>query len=279
MEITAKSLVLDLLAYVRSGDMPVSALVEAGEFFGLAPNNVRVNVSNLFAAGRILRDDRGYYRLARGEAARFERGARWVELEAERVPWPGAWIAVHSPRLGRGSSRARRERALRALGLRELETGLHVRPDNRRGGLEGLRAELLARLDPADEVPLVYGVHGFDGATQERACRLWDSEDLAGRHDELRRRLERSRSRLERMPEREACREGLLLGGEAARRLARDPMLPDEISNPEPRRALLSELRAYERVTRRVWQPLMRRHGLVPSEGGRNARLHAGMAS
>jgi len=48
--------------------------------------------------------------------------------------WNGAWIAVHSGPLGRSdrsASRAR-ERALALVGLRELDRGLFLRPDNAR---------------------------------------------------------------------------------------------------------------------------------------------------
>lgn len=279
METTAKSLVLDMLAVARRGDMPVAALVEAGSFFGIAENNVRVNVSNLFAAGRIVRDERGHYRLAEGEVAKVGQAARWIRLESEQVAWRGGWIAVHSPKLGRGAPRARRERALDRLGFRELEAGLYVRPDNRRGGVDGLRSDFFAYLDSSDEAPLVYGVHDLGAETEARARALWDSEDFPGRHDALCDRLVESGRSLESMPERDACVEGFTLAGEAARQLRRDPMLPDEICDPSARQRLLAELLDYERVARLVWQPLMKRHGLASSATGRSPRFHAGMAS
>ena len=279
METTAKSLVLDMLAVVRRGDMPVAALVEAGRFFGLAENNVRVNVSNLFAAGRIVRDERGFYRLAEEEAAKVQRTARWIEMESERVAWTGGWVAVHSPRLGRGAPRARRERALDRLGFRELEAGLYVRPDNRSGGVEGSREDLFAYLDPADDRPLVYGVHDLGTETDSRARALWDAESFPTRHAALRARVAASHRSLASMPERDACVEGLTLSGEVSRQLRRDPMLPDEICDPTERRKLRAELRAYERVARQVWQPFMKRHGLASSASGRGPRFYAGMAS
>lgn len=279
MEITAKSLILDLLAFVRRGDMPVAALVEAAGMFGIAENNVRVTVSKLFASGEIVRDERGFYRLAQERLDRVARITRSSEAEVAPGAWRGGWIAVHAPRLGRGAPRARRERALDRLGFRELESGLYVRPDNRRGGIAEVRASFADHVPASDEAPLIYGVHDLGEETELRARRLWDHEDLPARHAALCMRLERSQKALEAMAEHEACVEGFVLGGEAARQLTRDPGLPPEISDPAPRRALLDQLRAYERVARRVWQPLMRRHGLAPSVSGLSGRFHAGMAS
>ena len=56
-------MILDLLATLKQGSMPVGALVEAGELFGLAANAIRVAVARLLASGEIARDERGRYRL------------------------------------------------------------------------------------------------------------------------------------------------------------------------------------------------------------------------
>ena len=50
-----KSLILDLLATLREGSMPVRALVSAGALFGVGENNVRVSLARLYASGRVER--------------------------------------------------------------------------------------------------------------------------------------------------------------------------------------------------------------------------------
>ena len=63
MRPTARSFILDLLSTLRSGSMPVAALVEAGGLFGIAENNVRVALTRMRSSGQVERDARGRYRL------------------------------------------------------------------------------------------------------------------------------------------------------------------------------------------------------------------------
>src|SRR6185369_11769610 len=102
---TAKSLILDLLSTLRRGTMPVGALVEAGELFGIPGNNVRVALARLLAAGQVARDERGRYRLG-ATAEPVERRVRsWRELDRATRAWDGTWLAIHH-----GLSRVQRRR-------------------------------------------------------------------------------------------------------------------------------------------------------------------------
>ena len=60
-----KGLVLDLLSTVRTGSMPVRALVAAGGLFGIDENRLRVALTRLLAERLVERDQRGAYRLQR----------------------------------------------------------------------------------------------------------------------------------------------------------------------------------------------------------------------
>ncbi len=110
MRVTARTLILDLIAASGRGATPVEALVRAGTLFGFEANNVRVTLSKLCSADRVLRDERGQYRLAAATRAMSEELRGWRNLERELRVWHGHWIAIHCPRLGRGSEKHRRER-------------------------------------------------------------------------------------------------------------------------------------------------------------------------
>src|SRR2546427_11593325 len=78
---TAKTVILDLLATLREGSMPVRALVAAGALFDLDENNVRVALTRLLAAGLVERDERGRYRAGERAGAVGRRIARWRRIE------------------------------------------------------------------------------------------------------------------------------------------------------------------------------------------------------
>lgn len=261
---TARSLVLDLLATLREGTMPVRALVEAGALLGIEENNVRVSLARLYASGRIERDERGRYRLGRAVAAISGRLRSWRDLDARTRPWSGDWVAVHRERLGRGAARRRRERALELLGFRELSPGFALRPDNLVGGLGGVREQLVALAADGDgrttEVGRVFGVRELDPTTEVEARSLWDAAALA---DEARASLvalRESEERLARLDTGEAMVESFLVGGRVLRQLVRHPLLPAEILDPAPLADLLAAMKHYDRLGRDAWARFLARH-------------------
>ena len=90
MALSAKSLILDLLSTLRRGTMPVAALVEAGQIFGLADNNIRVALARLLAAGSIERDARGCYRLGPTAVPVRQQVVSWRHIDQRIRTWePG----------------------------------------------------------------------------------------------------------------------------------------------------------------------------------------------
>jgi phenylacetic acid degradation operon negative regulatory protein len=269
MELTARTLILDLISTLRRGAMPVAALVEAGGLFGFEENNVRVTLSKLHAAGRVERDERGSYRLGEAAAGLADALRGWRRLERECRTWRGEWVGAHLPRRGRGRERRLRERALAVLGFRELEAGLHVRPDNLVGGVDGVRERFAAI---AGEAPLVLGLRDLDPEADARARGLWDVEALVGGYRALAASLEASLARLPGLSEEETRVETFLVGGRVVRRLVVDPRLPAPILDPAPRRELVRAMRAYDEVGRRAWAPFLAAHGVTRSQSSRSGR-------
>jgi len=262
VELTARSVILDLLSTVRRGAMPVRALVEAGALFGFAENNVRVSLSKLYAEGRAARDERGRYRLGPATAAVSDQVRRWRRLEEQHRPWHGDWVAVHQARRGRGPARVKREHALALLGFRELEPGLALRPDNLRGGVEGVRVRYAGLSGDGDPSTLVFGLRELAPASDLRARGLWDAAALGRGYRAALRALEASRARLGRLSDEEAMIETFVVGGAALRQLVLDPLLPEPILDPAPRRALVEAMRGYDELGRRAWAPFLARHGV-----------------
>jgi phenylacetic acid degradation operon negative regulatory protein len=260
MALPAQSFILDLLSTLRRGTMPVSALVEAGALFGVEGNATRVALARLVASGQVVSDERGRYRLGAGMWAQRRVGA-WRQLDDEARRWSGAWIGIHAGPVAR--VRARRDRqgrewALRLLGFRHLTSGLAVRPDNLRRGIDALRGELVAQgLPPGD---LVFVVSAFDAVTEARARALWDVAGLRATYRSMRAQLAKSARRLDRLEAREAMVESFRLGGRVIRQLVLDPRLPEAICPGAEREALRAALQQYDRLGRVAWAAFLKRY-------------------
>jgi phenylacetic acid degradation operon negative regulatory protein len=258
---TAKSLALDLLSTLAGGTMPVSALVQAAELFGIAENSVRVALARLLAAGQIERDERGRYRLGAQAAPIDRRVTSWRRLGERIRSWDEGWLAVHSAGLPpRAAELRRRERAMRFLGFRELAMGLAVRPDNLRGGAASVREELRSLGLPAG--PLVFELGGLDPATDARARSLWDVAALCGGYRQALGDLDESEKRLQVATEEAGMVESFLLGGRVLRQLVLDPLLPAPLVDERERRALVESMRAYDRLGRNAWAGFLGRFGV-----------------
>jgi phenylacetic acid degradation operon negative regulatory protein len=279
MQPTARSLILDLLSTLRKGSMPVRALVEAGALLGIEENNIRVSLARLYASGRVERDERGRYRLGQAVAAMSQRLRSWRDLDTRAGEWKGDWIAVHRATLGRGPARRRCEKAFELLGFRELEPGLAIRPNNLQGGVDAVRAQLIAlALGPVSDANASSGRDGgqtavgrgllgrvflssrFDPTSDLEARSLWDADALAEQTRAESLALQASVKRLPALSAEDAMTETFLVGGRALRFLTRHPLLPEEILAPEPLAALLEQMRDYDRSGRDAWAAFLARH-------------------
>jgi phenylacetic acid degradation operon negative regulatory protein len=276
---TARSLILDLLSTLRRGTMPVSALVEAGELFGIAGNSTRVALARLRTVGQVERDERGRYRLGAVASPVAARVGSWRRIADRSRSWSGGWIGVHTgspdPGLAR-RQRRRRTRALELLGLRPLQEPLYVRPDNLRGGIEALRTELVALGLPRAD--LVFEMRSLDALSEARARRLWDVEALHAGYRAMRAQIRASSGRLPRMPPGKAMVESFMIGGAVLRQLAFDPLLPDAIASEAERTSLVEAMRDYDRLGRALWAEFLARWDVPHLRAPVDTRAIAGTA-
>jgi len=261
---TAREFVLDLLSTRRHGGaMPVGALVAAAALLGIRGNTLRVALARLLGEGLVARDARGEYGL--GPHAAFVRQVRsWRDLPARTRRWSGSWVGVHLGGLGQTSRTGlrRRAHALGALGFRALRPGLWLRPDNLAGGVAAVREQL--HLLGLDGGASVFGMTDLTAADRDRARRLWRVAHLATAYRAARSRLERSETRLPRLPQPAAMTETFRLGGHVIRLLARDPLLPAELSPEHDRDRLVEAMQRYDRAGRRLWVRFLGRYGVRP---------------
>lgn len=251
-----KHLILNLLLAAEGEAMSARDAINACALFGIRENSVRVALVRLSATGMIEAAGRGAYRLGPKAAQLASDVASWRTVEQRVCEWRDGWIAVHLGGLGRSDRVAlrARDRALALSGLRELDPGLYVRPDNLVGGVAGVR-ERLYKLG-LDARASVFVARDFDSEREARARRLWDGRGINRGYRELRRRLERWLARADELEADVAAREAYLLGHEAIRQLVFDPLLPTPLVDVAERRAFLDVVLRFDRAGHLIWQQL-----------------------
>lgn len=274
---SAKSLILDLLSTLAGGTMPVGALVEAADLFGIQENALRVALARLLAAGQIERDERGRYRLGAQALPIDRRVTSWRRAAERARPWDGDWLGVHTAGLGpRPAERQvrRRGRALRFLGFETLAPGLALRPNNLRGGALAVREEL--RGLGLEAGALVFELAALDPASDARARGLWDATGLCGGYRQSLADLAASEQALQVASEAQAMVESYVLGGRVIRQLVLDPLLPEPIVPTVERDALVLAMRRYDRLGRACWAGFRDRHGLTGRRAPADTRIPEG---
>ena len=250
---SAPELILDLLV-AHSGMLSAQSLCRAGALMGIGESTLRVALTRLASDGKIERSERGSYALNRAGPALSRTVDGWRQRGAQAVAWRHEWLAVHDAGVPRADKTAWRHHGL-ALSLRgfaPLQPGLHIRPDNLRGGLAAERDQLQGL--GLSSSALVFRLADLDAATQAAARKLWNVRALATDYQRLQAGLERSEKRLGTRPLEAAVRESLLLGRAVIAHLIRDPLLPAELMSPAPRVALLAVARRYQDKARKLWR-------------------------
>lgn len=241
------AVILDMLRSARSRRRTTRSLISAGELFGFSANTIRVTLSRLMARGLIESPQRGLYQLSGQTDAVNEFVERWRLGERRVRPWDGAtWLFAH-----RQGDVAGSEWALEALGFREVRPNLYARPDNLTLTLEALRA--LASgigLDPG--VLLIEG-RPDNADAGRRWQKAWHPERLDDDYEDACHRLEQSTHRLLTLPPEAARLECFTLGGEMIHRLAKDPLLPEDMVDVGARERLWRAMLDYDVQGKEIW--------------------------
>jgi phenylacetic acid degradation operon negative regulatory protein len=254
MKANTRNLILNLL--LGSGGEPLTArsAVASCALFGIRENSVRVTLVRLAAAGLVEAAGRGAYRLGPNAARLAADVATWRNAGQRVRDWDGGWIAVHAGPLGRSDRPALRvrDRALGLLGLRELDRGLYLRPDNLTGGVAAVR-ERLFRLGLEPEAA-VFVARDFDTDREARARALWDGEALNRGYRETRRRLEDWLAQADTLETEVAARESFLFGNDAIRQLVFDPLLPAPLVDVDARSRFIETVVRFDAAGQSIWK-------------------------
>lgn len=258
---TARRLILNLLGVIDGGLLSVAEAARACALFDMSENSVRVALARLAQSELVEVAERGVYRLGPERRRLREETALWRTAEERLCNWSGRWIVVATgglPRSDRKELRVR-ERAFSILGLRELDHGLHLRPDNLTGGASTARARLAA-LGLGPEAAVFVG-SDFDAARHDRALGLWDGAALRAVYLDGVKTLDAWLDRAASLPLDVAARESFLLGDEAIRKIVFDPMLPAPLADEALRHRFISAVKHFDDEGRRIWVRFLGREG------------------
>lgn len=253
---SASRVALALLSASRGRALSAPVLVGAAEVLGVSGNAMRVALSRLAAQGAVVTRQRGRYTLSPERLPAVAHVRTFRTGFAERVAWRGGFLGVLTADLSRRSATlvARREQALELSGFRPFAHGLWVRPDNLAGGRAGVAAHL-ARLG-LDDGAEVLEVR-LDAAQAKRAERRFDVAGDAARAAALTERVRRFITTMDTRPVRAVAAQSFWLGDEVLRFLARDPLLPEGLADPAPRRALAEAMATLDERAFTIWQSML----------------------
>lgn len=257
----ARRLILNLLGVAESGRLTVGEALAACALFDISENSVRVTLARLAQAGLVELAERGVYRLGPERRRIQEEIAGWRGTEDRLIAWTGQWIAASTgglPRSDRKQLRAR-ERALSMLGMRELDYGLYIRPDNLAGGAADVRQRLTAL--GLIEAVAVFRATDFDSAREKQAHRLWEGAALVEGYRQGEERLEAWRRSAGGLPLDVAARESFLLGDSAIRQIVFDPMLPAPLVDEAARHLFIEAVKRFDDEGRKIWMTFLGKIG------------------
>jgi phenylacetic acid degradation operon negative regulatory protein len=254
---TPRQLLLKLLGSGTDEELDAAAAVRACALFGISANNTRVALARLQSAGLIETAGRGAYRLGADGRALAGEVRAWRSAEQSLRSWDGGWVAVLTGALGRSDRKElrARERALAMLGMRQLDEGLFVRPDNFADGVPFVRDRLVGLgLEP--QVPVFLATQ-LDAGREEQARQLWDAQELEQTYQKGQRLMEDSIQRLRKLPLDQAALETYRLGDQMLRQLVFDPLLPTPLVKVALRQTFRDAMRHYDEVGHQVWKDFL----------------------
>ncbi len=222
---------------------------------GISETAMRVSLTRLVADGKIVRTERGLYIAAREAHALFRRVDQWERKHTLAIKWrSGDWLAVHSGALSKADKTVWRHHhlALALCGFAQLRPGLHVRPNNLRGGVRA-QASRLRELGLAANA-MVFRLCDMEVPNEQETRALWNVSELVAADQNYINALEKGMENLDALALDAAVKETMLLGRSVIAHLIRDPVLPTELMPSETRERLFSLAAEYQARARLLWE-------------------------
>lgn len=268
---SATRIALTVLTAARGHALSAAQILAAGELLDCSPNAMRVALSRLLSDGSIAQHERGQYLLGGTVADVGAHVRAWRTGFAKQVAWKGRFVAVlvHAlPRRDRTSAR-RRDRALALAGFRAWKHGVVLRPDNLAGGRAAV-ASHLAKLGLDEDAPVV-GLELDDARTNE-VFGLWNVAEDQARAVALEADVSAFVAKMDKRPPAKVAAESFWLGDDVVRFLARDPLLPEHVSDPGPRKALAKAMNVLDERGVAIWWDILMRAGASPDVRARRPK-------
>ena len=254
--LNAKSFIIDLFLASGGQNLSIKQLVNAAHILNISENNTRVAVTRLCNENMIISISRGLYKLSH-DAENW--GALFIHRQ-QNLPnthvWNQKYLAVFTSHLGRTDRTAlnQREKALKHVGFRELETGLFIRPDNLTLNLEELRLRLIQQGLGAEAKFMQ--ISQFDQSTQQKIPSLWNIQKLNQTYEKYSSQLRQWLENYQSMDSIHLARESFLLGRETIALMLTDPLLPEPFVNTALRNDFFNAVISLDRIGQKAWQLL-----------------------
>ncbi|MBA4227162.1 MAG: hypothetical protein C0456_11080 [Hyphomonas sp.] len=261
--LSARALILSLIASIGTGRQMIAGLIHAGALFGIEPATMRVAATRLLKEGLLESPERGLYVPGPRAQALTRRVQQWQDVAAKMVPWNGDWLVAMTHPLGRRDRKQlrNRERALALFGYQQAEAGLWVRPANLARALPDHQQDLTGI--GADETMPILRVAERTAPGMQDWAGLWSAADLEHSYQAAIRAMTESLERLPRLSLADAARETLLTGQAVIRAINFDPLLPPELGNQKLFLEMVDAMRAYNERGQDCWRAY---NAAVPSE-------------
>lgn len=245
-------LLLRLLTVADNHTLSAAEAILAGSIFGMTENSIRVTLARLTQAGLAEAIGTATYRLGLNAQNLGNDVASWHTSNRKTIPSDDSWIAVATgglPRSDRKMLRAR-DRALSLLGFRELDKGLHIRPNNLQGGIDSVRQRLL-NLGLGEAT--IFKACDFDTIRQSKALALWSDMHLEKHYKEMSQRLSDWLKYKETLDNETLLQEVFMLGDAGIRSVIFDPLLPEPLVNEEARQQYFDTVQHFNEEGRKLW--------------------------
>ena len=252
-EITARSLVLSLLAGSEVPQISISRLIRAGTLFNIEAATMRVAVTRLMQSGHLESSDRGVYVPGPRSRALTTRVQKWKDVNDRKRDWDGEWLTALTQHLGRTNRKQvrARERALALSGYRETPQNFWVRSANLARDLQDHRNDLISI--GADEGILIHRVCATASGEEAAWPGLWSVDVLRESYDRAIRTMEDSMKLVPDLPATVAAKETFLVGQSVIRAINYDPLLPKELGPDHRFRDMVMMMRTYNKVGIACW--------------------------
>jgi phenylacetic acid degradation operon negative regulatory protein len=248
--LTARSVAASTLLGAPGGRLPGQVLVRSGELFGISEGATRVALSRMVGAGELVTAEGAYMLTGRLQ----QRQARQAESRyPPRRAWDGRWrVAIVRAEPRSATERADLRDAMADLPFGEAREGVWLRPANLD---EGRRPASLAVADAQ--------CRWFDARPDDDARRLarelWDLAGWAARARDLRQRMSRSVTALDRTGT-DALADAFVLSAAVLRHFQGDPLLPAALLPTRwPGEAVRRDYEDFDRRFLAVWTTWLRR--------------------